>query len=528
MQKSFILVFFVLSMACVSLKGKAQINSEYDQLVYINPEWRDQTDVDPQVKLNAPKYLNEQQLIQLHLSEAEKLLRKRDVSYLTPILKENRAKNLDVLHRYLVAGVFPVNTKHKERQPYFIDDNNVYCAVGYLMKESGADDVAKDISNTQDYSFLADIHHEKLMIWVQNSGLTFDELALIQPGYDNSWPAAITELHYNNTGSDVNEYIEIHQSSGSTSGMIPFHTVLFYDGSGTLYKTLPIAQMQSFPSAGHQFYYYPFPANETFADNGRIELIGTNPSNGTNKLISINTYTNNSLQIDDYYYSSPWSRTFNTGEDESTPANFSLNFCGYYPIISYNLQSMATSFGTLNVCLVLPISLTSFFYTINNKKVILNWETTSETNNRQFIVERSVNGRVFEAIDSLPGAGNSNMAKRYIFTDNTPNYVNHYRLKQIDFDGKFVYSKILYVKVEKASPFQIMQNVVNANLQYQVNSGMKGSGIEIYDMTGRSLYKIQTKEGVQYINVSGWNAGKYLIRLLAIDGQVYSHQFIKQ
>ena len=102
------------------------------------------------------------------------------------------------------------------------------------MKESGADDVARDIKRTQNYSFLVDIHHEKLMSWVRQSGLTFDELALIQPGYGNDWPAAIVEFHYNNTGADVNEYIEIHQSSGGTIGLISFDTVRFYYGSGNL------------------------------------------------------------------------------------------------------------------------------------------------------------------------------------------------------------------------------------------------------------------------------------------------------
>jgi hypothetical protein len=57
---------------------------------------------------------------------------------------------------------------------------------------------------------------------------------------------------------------------------------------------------------------------------------------------------------------------------------------------------------------------------------------------------------------------------------------------------------------------------------------MNGSRLEIYDMMGRSFYQGGTKEGIQLINVSGWSAGKYLIRLIAANGQVYSHQFIKQ
>jgi hypothetical protein len=519
---------FLLSLTAVSFSGKTQITSLFDQLVFVNAEWKYLPDADPQLKSEAGKPLNEQQLIQLHLSETEKLLRKRDLSKLTPLLKENRLKNLNVLHQYWTAGVFPANSRHMNRQPYFIDHNNVYCAVGYLMKESGADDVAKDIQRTQNYSYLADIHHDKLMSWVQQSGLTFDELALIQPGYGGDWPAAIVEMHYNNTGPDVNEYIEIHQSSGGLSGMILFNRVLFYDGSGTLYKTLLINQMLSFPSGNQQFHYYSFPANESFADNGRVEIWGINPSNGTNKLIAVNTYTTNSFQLDDYYYGNPWSRVYNIGESESTPVNSSLNFCDFYPLATYNLQSMSTTIGAKNACLSLPLIFSNFSYSLFNRKVNLHWETSSEINSREFVIERSVNGTDFQAIGTVPSAGNSSSLRNYSLTDNLPEYINHYRIKQVDLDGRFAYSKILYVKVEKASPLQILQNIVNTDLQYQVNTEFAGSKIEIYDITGRKVYNILSKMGVQQLSLSGWSAGKYIIRLINNNGQVYCHQFIKQ
>jgi hypothetical protein len=176
----------------------------------------------------------------------------------------------------------------------------------------------------------------------------------------------------------------------------------------------------------------------------------------------------------------------------------------------------------------LPISLSNFSYSIIDKKVNLNWETVSEANSSQFIVERSLNGVDFQAIGSVPAAGNSSTLRQYSLADNAPNYINHYRIKQVDLDGRFSYSKILYVKVEKASPLQVLQNVVSSNLQYQVDAGFAGSKLEIFDMTGRTVYNTVTKNGIQQINLSGWSAGKYLIRLIADNGQVYSHQFIKQ
>ena len=153
--------------------------------------------------------MNEQQLIQFHLMETEKLLRSRPTSHLTPLQKKNRQANLNTLHAYWQNGVFPQNTMHPgKRQPYFIDVFNTYCAVGYLMQQSGADKMARDINQTQNYSYLRDIKHPELMDWANNSGLSVDELALIQPGY-SCMPTSIVEIHYDNAGADINEYIEV-------------------------------------------------------------------------------------------------------------------------------------------------------------------------------------------------------------------------------------------------------------------------------------------------------------------------------
>ena len=112
------------------------------------------------------QHLNEQQLIQFHLVEVEKILQKRKNNPIATA--ENRQANLSTLQDYIKQGNFPKNTMHLNRQPYFIDDFNTYCAVGYLMKEHGGDDIAKEIQASQNYSYLYDIHHPQLMEWVRS------------------------------------------------------------------------------------------------------------------------------------------------------------------------------------------------------------------------------------------------------------------------------------------------------------------------------------------------------------------------
>ena len=231
----------------------------YQQLVGVNSTWQIQPDVNNSLMAQSAKYLSEQQLIQFHLQQVEKLLRNRTVNNQSLAQQQQRAKLLDILHQYWIAGKFPQNTLHQNRQPYFIDDFNTYCAVGYLLQQSGADAVAKEIHQTQNYAYLADIHHPQLMNWVQQSGFSFDELTLIQPGYPGDYPSYITEIHYNNTGKDVNEYIEVLEEGGM--GFIGTHydSFIFYNGNNQIYKRLAKTQMQG----TSVFYkYYQFVLND--------------------------------------------------------------------------------------------------------------------------------------------------------------------------------------------------------------------------------------------------------------------------
>ncbi len=525
-------IIFSVFLLMLSQVSSAQ-KTAYDQLISVNQEWKNQPDADRELKQVLAAQYNEQELIKFHLHETEKLLRKRNTAQLTPQQKKRREANLTTLHAYWQKGVFPVNDLHVNRQPYFIDRFNTYCAVGYLMQQSGADEMARDIKRTQNYSYLADIDHPRLMKWVAASGLTIDELALIQPGYGGEWPATITEMHYNNTGKDVNEYIEVHQSNGGLIGLGGLRTILFYDYSGTLYKTLPASEMKGFYRNNTEnrdsFYYYQFSATENFADSGKIELRGYNFCSP--QILSAFTYNSSGIRLEEYSGCTPSTtvRQFVFKEDESTPVGSSLTFCGLYNS-TWNPSILPATPGTLNPCTVgaLPISLSSFNYNLNDKTVQLTWETVSESNNAYFEIEASTDGMNFHSIGRVNGAGNSNSLKKYSFTDNNPNYINHYRLKQIDKDGQFSYSKILFVKVAKANPLVLVQNAVKSNLQIQINTEQSNIGsLTIFDFSGRELLHLKGKNGSQNINVSSLSSGKYLIRLRTNYGQVYSRQFIK-
>ena len=104
--------------------------------------------------------------------------------------------------------------------------------------------------------------------------------------------------------------------------------------------------------------------------------------------------------------------------------------------------------------LPLPIKLSSFEVTKENKTAILNWNTSLENNNRGFNVLRSANGTKWETLTFVNGLGYSSTDHAYTFTDVNPIAgVNYYKLKQEDFDGKFNYSEIRAVRFGDKATF---------------------------------------------------------------------------
>lgn len=539
-----IVIILIFSFSLLNI-SKGQVKTVYDELVYVNKEWKNQKDIDLTIKTKAAISLNEQELVRMHLKEVETLLRKRSTEHLSVLQKKNRERNLNVLHGYWEKGVFPMNSKHMGRQPYFIDEMGTYCAVGYLMKESGADDVAKDINKTQNYNYLEDIDHPKLMAWVNRSGLDFGELALIQPGYGiQGLHPTFTEIHYNNSGTDVNEYVEIvtHAYSELTEAHPPTaDSIFFYDSYGLLYKKLAIADLPGFSNILYPdltyatFKYYVFPNGEDLADNGKIELKGNvdYPVWPTYATISTLEYNSSGIILTKNAYSaSPSILSSSTHEDNNSLSGYSLNFCNIDNALPFSANILPQTIGAANGCIsyqIIPITLSFFNYSINNKNVIIKWETSQEINSDHFEVERSSDGINFSSIGNVRAAGNSNSPRQYSLVDNHPNYLNHYRLRQVDIDGKTAYSKILFVKMMNASPLALGQNLVTNNLEVNVNTTASNAGeISVYDFSGREVRHFKAISGKQSINVSSLSAGKYIIRLKTRDGGVYTGMFVKE
>jgi hypothetical protein len=184
-----------------------------------------------------------------------------------------------------------------------------------------------------------------------------------------------------------------------------------------------------------------------------------------------------------------------------------------------HISSMSDYAIAKNKTNILPIELVSFTLKCNDYSTQLTWITASEINNDYFEVQRSLDALLWEKISKIDGAGNSNKMLSYRFTDEKHNKRTYYRLKQVDFDGKFEYSEILANECynNQTEAIEIYPNPTNDFVNIKIENWDSGTlKLEIFDMMGRLVLskELFVNNGTtnDRIDISKFNPGVYHIR----------------
>ena len=181
---------------------------------------------------------------------------------------------------------------------------------------------------------------------------------------------------------------------------------------------------------------------------------------------------------------------------------------------------------------VLPVSLTSFTAKANLQNVDLTWTTTSEKDNSHFDILRSGDGKSFSKVGEVAGAGTTDLAKSYAFTDkNALPGTSYYQLRQVDNDGKPTLSEIVSVKSNvAASNFKVASNRQGGNVRLTVFAANEGKAtFKIYDLNGRKLVVQELTLNKGYSNISiPFNGGTGLhIASLTTANETATQKFIQ-
>jgi len=189
----------------------------------------------------------------------------------------------------------------------------------------------------------------------------------------------------------------------------------------------------------------------------------------------------------------------------------------------------------ITICSPLPVKLISFNSECVNGLTSLKWQTASEVNSDYFQIERSIDGIDWYEISKVTASGFSNNIVNYEFTDiNSEGFVGYYRLKQVDFDGKFEYSNYIYVSNNNClqdNNINIYPNPAQEELFIRITNSTSGEGILIItDISGKvvkqELLNLSHKYSLIDLDVTGLSKGIYTIKITS-NGVKFIDKFIK-
>ncbi|MGP8328756.1 MAG: T9SS type A sorting domain-containing protein [Methanosarcinaceae archaeon] len=207
---------------------------------------------------------------------------------------------------------------------------------------------------------------------------------------------------------------------------------------------------------------------------------------------------------------------------------------GYYTEIGYSsgpetyIQNSISTLNKLNgVPPPYPVEMTSFEVIKQENNILLSWQTASESNNYGFEIQRLL-GNDWRKIDFVRGNGTTTEPRRYEFIDysiNIPPGVNElsYRLKQIDTDGSYEYSKIINVALSSLpGNTKLSQNYPNpfnptTNIRFALPEADLVK-LGIYNLLGKEIETLVNRVLPAGNHLAEWNAhnrpsGIYFYRL---------------
>lgn len=227
--------------------------------------------------------------------------------------------------------------------------------------------------------------------------------------------------------------------------------------------------------------------------------------------------------------------------NEFNPWFLQGNFVGFSEIggTITSQRSNFTSFSDFAIAypsIALPIELLEFSLFQQNKGVLLNWVTASETNNNYFSVERSTNAKDFIEIAKINGAENSTHLVNYMWLDRTPLAgISYYRLKQTDFDGKSAYSEIRAINFH-SSENELFVSPNPSSGKFRISSipcfASEKFNIELYSSSGQILFEDQILAGnnncffeINFTEII--RKGVYMLKISA-SSKIYTKEIIIQ
>ncbi len=175
----------------------------------------------------------------------------------------------------------------------------------------------------------------------------------------------------------------------------------------------------------------------------------------------------------------------------------------------------------------MPVTLTRFTATLlQNNQVKVDWATSMEINCKEFVVQRSYDGKIFTDGETVTGNGTTNLVHTYSVNDDVASFTGttvYYRLKQIDLDGKENLSKIVPVKLQNNTSSSVIvspnpfKDFINIALQWDETEMVSA---KIFSVQGREVLskQMQVNKGNNNLKISDLSnlpSGNYILEIVS-------------
>lgn len=314
-------------------------------------------------------------------------------------------------------------------------------------------------------------------------------------------------------------------SNWSTNGMkVEINPETTYGGRNSRNNTaevdMEVGLRQVVDISADNFYQLTFKASRrtsggTIASPGiNIQVIGD--VTGTKYINTNRTYTNTSFAFADQII------TFSIPKNV-TDKKVTIQFTGYSNNTTLGVILDDVQFIQINNA-ALPVHFVSFTGELRNNSSLLTWKTENESNNRYFIIEKSVNGASFDSIGVVAASNRS--AATYTFTDSKLSNTNVYRIRQVDIDGASIFSKMIVLKKSVVNgELKVFPSTATTTVQYSLAVSENTSlQVAIVDASGRTvmqqLNQVNAGSFQQSLNVQNLNSGIYYLQVRSNDGSV--------
>ena len=327
-------------------------------------------------------------------------------------------------------------------------------------------------------------------------------------------------------------------TSSLTEGTFPNDSIGYAVGSGgKIYKTFPGAIAP--PTTASSSLYTSsitntsMTVNWTSGNGARRMVIARATNNSMSNPTTGTSYTANSIFGSGNTVGSGNYVVYDGTGSSCSVTGLSLSTTYFFRVYEYNGTGTTTNYLTTSYAsggtATLPVNWLNFSAELKNENnVQLNWSTASEINNSHFEIERSSDNSNWTAVNTVKGNGNTNTISKYNYTDiltTTKTNKFYYRLKQVDFDGKFEYSKTVGVSVDRPQTnnfYLFYPNPNNGQFTIDFYDNREIKIIRLFDALGKIVKEITTADTKTFIEANQLDKGIYLINVQSNGDNYYS------